>query len=92
VVFGPDGIWRELLGLSQDYLGSEVKSEAPAERQYRVRDFWMSHPALERFRQSFAVEYERLSLLMASDRLVDRIEMVGEYYEAGGGGEDVVPA
>ena len=92
MVFGPGGIWRELLSRGTGYLGSEVSCESAAERRYRVRDFWISHRWFELFREKFSVEYERLERLLSTEGLLEREQFVGAYYEKErGDGDELVP-
>jgi hypothetical protein len=91
-VFGPDGIWRELLRRAPGYIATEVENESPGERRYRVRDFWSWHKYFELFRERFAAEYERFERLMADEGLVEREQFVGAYYEKeAGDGNELVP-
>jgi hypothetical protein len=92
VVFGTAGIWRELLSRGDGYLATEIECESVSERRYRVRDFWVRHLGFELFRERFAAEYERFERLILSDGLVERLELVGAYYEdKPGGGDELVP-
>ncbi|MGZ4890295.1 MAG: hypothetical protein ACXWBH_14030, partial [Candidatus Angelobacter sp.] len=52
-VFGPEGIWFELLRRSAEYLGTDCRLEAQAERRYRVLDYWQSHESFEDFRRQY---------------------------------------
>jgi hypothetical protein len=90
-VFGPTGIWRELLGRMNGYIETELQCESPAERKYRVLDFWVSHWRFETFREKFAAEYDRFNELVSAEGLVERQQVVGTYYESSDG-DDLVPA
>jgi hypothetical protein len=81
VVFGPGGIWRELLGRARGYIATETGCESPAERRYRVRDLWQGHRDFEVFRQEFAAEYGRFETLVSAEGLVEREQFVAAYYE-----------
>ncbi|MGA9354124.1 MAG: hypothetical protein WBV46_10575 [Terriglobales bacterium] len=79
--FGPDGIWTRLLFKAHGYLGTEVSSEVPALRQYRVRDFWAWHRDFERFRDRFHVEFEQFEEWLRSERVIEKEQFLGAYYE-----------
>ncbi|HWJ20410.1 MAG TPA: hypothetical protein VNR65_16965 [Geobacterales bacterium] len=89
-VFGPGGIWSELLRRAEGYAGTEVWSESSTERCYRVRDFWWSHREFEAFRVRFVVEIERFHSLLMSEGIVSKFEVVGTYYDERGDGDDLV--
>jgi hypothetical protein len=89
-VFGPGGIWRELLGRAEGYAGAEIWCESPAELRYRVRDFWRSHREFEMFRERFAAEVERFHSLLTGEGIVVKFEVVGTYYDERGDGDDLV--
>ena len=91
VVFGPGGIWTELLHRGPGYLVTEIECESVSERRYRVRDFWDRHFGFELFRERFAAEYERFEELILSEGIVERVQFVGSYYEARPGDDEVVP-
>ena len=84
-IFGPDGIWSELLRRSAEYLGTDCRLEAEAERRFRVTDCWLSHESFEDFRRQYQLEYEKFSRLIASENLVERETLLGSFY---GGGSD----
>ena len=90
MVFGPGGIWRELLRRAEGFAGTEVWCESSTERRYRVRDFWQSHREFETFRQRFVVEVERFHALLVGDEIVSKFEVVGTYYDGRGDGDDLV--
>jgi len=90
VVFGPGGIWQDLLIRAEGYAGTEIGCESSAERRYRVRDFWWSHREFEMFRKRFAVEIERFHSLLTGEGIVSRFEVVGTYYDERGDGDDLV--
>jgi hypothetical protein len=93
VVFGPDGIWKELLGKAREYLDTEIECESPVEGRYRVRDFWKSHLGFEGFRERFVVEYEKFDRLIVAEGLIEKQQLVGEYYLGeGSDGDDLVSA
>ncbi len=89
-VFGPGGIWRELLGRAKAYTGTEIWCESSAERRYRVRDFWKSHREFEVFRERFVAEVERFHSLLISEGIVSKFEVVGTYYDERGDGDDLI--
>jgi hypothetical protein len=91
VVFGPDGIWVELLRRVPGYIGTQIECESPVERRYRVQDFWTWYRYFELFRERFAAEYEKFERLVTTDGLVEREQFVGAYYEEeAGGGDEMV--
>jgi hypothetical protein len=89
-VFGPGGIWSELLRRGEGYIETQVEHEfgAEAERQYRVRDFWVGHRGFEIFRERLAEELEEFGRLLVAEGLVERQQLVGEYYEKDPGDDD----
>jgi hypothetical protein len=89
-IFGPDGIWRELLGRAEGYTGTEMWCEPSTERRYRVRDFWRSHREFEVFRERFVAEVERFHALLIGEGIVSKFEVVGTYYDERGDGDDLV--
>ena len=89
-VFGPDGIWSELLRRAVGYAGTEIWCESPAERQYRVLDTWWSHREFEIFRVRFRDQVERFDALLLSDGIASKFEVVGTYYDERGDGDDLV--
>jgi len=95
VVFGPGGIWGELLQRAEGYRGSEVSCESRAERLFTVRDFWKSHADFELFREKFAVDVTRFRQVLYADGVVKRELVLGSFYERDPGPEDdsgLVPA
>jgi hypothetical protein len=94
-VFGPEGIWFELLRLSAEYLGTDCRLEAEAERRFRVLDYWLSHESFEDFRRQYQLEYENFSRLIASEDLVERETLLGSFYRGDSDfdeGIDLVPS
>ncbi len=89
-VFGPAGIWSELLGRAVGYTGTEMWCESPAERRYRVLDTWWSHREFEKFRARFGTEVERFQSMLLSEGIASKFEVVGTYYDERGDGEDLV--
>ena len=79
-IFGPEGIWFDLLRRSAEYLGTDCRLEVEAERRFRVLDYWLSHESFEDFRQRFQLEYEKFSRLIASEGLVERETLLGSFY------------
>ena len=90
MVFGNAGIWTELLRRAEGYLGTEILCESPAERRYRVRDFWRSHREFEVFRTQFTAEVERFHSLLMGEGVVSKFEVVGTYYDERGDGDNLV--
>ncbi|HEY2497033.1 MAG TPA: hypothetical protein VGK24_08185 [Candidatus Angelobacter sp.] len=94
-IFEPEGIWSELLRRSAEYLGTDCRLEAEAERRYRVLDYWLSHESFEDFRQRHQLEYEKFSRLIASEGLVERETLLGSFYRGESDfdeGIDLVPS
>jgi hypothetical protein len=93
VVFGPVGIWKELLSRARGYLDTEIERESQVEGQFRVRDFWKSHMSFEVFRERFVVECEKFNRLIMAEGLIQKQQLVGEYYlDEGSDGDDLVSA
>jgi hypothetical protein len=94
-IFGLDGIWSELLRRSAEYVGTDCRLEAEAERRYRVLDYWLSHESFEGFRGRYQLEYEKFSRLIASESLVERETLLGSFYRGDSDfdeGIDLVPS
>jgi hypothetical protein len=94
-VFGPEGIWSELLRRSAEYLGTDCRLEAEAERRFRVLDYWLWHESFEDFRRQHQLEYEKFSRLIASENLVERETLLGSFYRGDSDfdeGIDLVPS
>jgi hypothetical protein len=89
-VFGPAGIWSELLGRAVGYAGTEMWCESLAERRYRVLDTWWSHREFEIFRAGFGTEVERFQSMLLSEGIASKFEVVGTYYDERGDGDDLV--
>ena len=90
MVFGKAGIWTELLRRAEGYEGTEAWCESPAERRYRVRDFWQSHCEFEVFRTRLAAEIERFRSLLMGEGVVSKFEVVGTYCDERGDGDNLV--
>jgi len=94
-IFGPEGIWFELLRRSGEYQGTDCRQEAESERRFRVTDYWLSHESFEDFRQQYQLEYEKFSRLIASEGLVERETLLGSFYRGDSDldeGMDLVPS
>jgi hypothetical protein len=90
-VFGPAGIWETILRRGNGFLESCWTREPSEERKYRVQDFWDSHFSFEVFRECFASDCDRFTLLIVNEGLIEKQELVGMYYEAdGSAGDDLV--
>jgi hypothetical protein len=87
-VFGPGGLWPQLLSKADGYLLTELRCEAHEAGQYRVRDCWDWHRSFERFRSANQVEFERFEQWLRSTRLIEKEQFLGAYYEKSGGGEE----
>jgi hypothetical protein len=88
MVFGAGGIWHRILCQANGYLGTELRCEVPATRQYRVRDLWAWHRDFESFRSRSQTEYERFESWIVSSRLVEKEQFLGAYYAPLDGEED----
>jgi hypothetical protein len=94
-IFGPEGIWFDLLRRSAEYLGTDFRLQAEAEQRFRVTDCWLSHESFEDFRQRYQLEYEKFSRLIASEDLVERETLLGSFYRGDSDfdeGIDLVPS
>jgi hypothetical protein len=87
-VFGLGGSWAKLLSRAKGYLHTDVWCESPISAQYRVRDFWNWHRDFEIFRARFQDEFERFVEWLRSERLIEKEEFLGAYYEKPGDGSD----
>jgi hypothetical protein len=63
------------------YLLSEVWCESPEQRQYRVRDFWSWHRNFEIFRARLCAEFERFEQWLRFEKVIEREQFLGAYYE-----------
>jgi hypothetical protein len=79
-IFEPEGIWSDLLRRSAEYVGTDCRLEAEAERRFRVLDYWLSHESFEDFRRQYQLEYEKFSRLIAIEGLVERETLLGSFY------------
>ena len=91
-VFAADGAWSKLLCRTDGYLLTECWPESPESGQYRVKDFWSWHRNFEIFRSQFHAEFEQFEEWIRSERLIEREQFLGAYYEKfeGGSEEDLV--
>ena len=71
----------QLLYQAIGYLGTEIWCEVPESRQYRVRDLWAWHRDFERCHGAFHADFERLEDWLRSERVVEREQFLGAYYE-----------
>jgi hypothetical protein len=70
-----------LLFRADGYLGTEIWCESPELRQYRVKDFWSWHRNFEVFRSRFHDDFEHFEKWVRSERLIEREQFLGAYYE-----------
>ena len=70
------------------YLHTEIRCELQDARRYRVKDFWNWHRDFENFRTRFQAEYERFESWIVSERLVEKEQFLGAYYESHGNDDD----
>ena len=91
-VFAVGGTWSRLLHRADGYLLSQVWCESPESSQYRVKDFWSWHRNFEVFRTRFHAEFEQFENWIRSEKLIEREQFLGAYYEKfeGGSEEDLV--
>ena len=91
-MFAANGSWSTLLRQADGYLATGCWCESPEVAQYRVRDFWSWHRNFEIFRSRFRDEFEQFENWIRSERLVEREQFLGAYYEKfeGGSEEDLV--
>ncbi len=76
------------------YSLTEVWCESPKSRQYRVKDFWNWHRNFETFRGRFQQEFEQFESWIVSERLIEKEQFLGAYYERkneGGDEDELVP-
>ena len=76
-VFAASGIWSELLGRSEKYLGTRVRQESKTDRRYQTFDYWQSHSGFEEFREKYQADCRNFSLLIVSQGLVEREILLG---------------
>jgi len=86
--FGVDGPWSRLLHEADGYLLSECWCEDRQSLQYRVRDYWSWHRNFEVFRTRFHDEFERFEEWLRFERLIEREQFLGAYYEKPGDGSE----
>jgi hypothetical protein len=79
-VFGAEGIWRDFLRRSRQYLGSELWIESEAELRFRLVDHWMSHVGFEALRAIHQVDCSRIEQFIRSEGIVRREELLGAFY------------
>jgi hypothetical protein len=79
-IFGPEGIWSELLRRSGEYLRTDCKLETETRQHYMVFDYWRTHQGFEDFRVQHKPEYELFNRLIASESLVERETLLGSFY------------
>ena len=77
-----------LLCQATGYLGTEIWCEVPESRQYRIRDLWAWHRNFERFRTAFHAEFERFEDWLRVERVVEREQFLGAYYEKSDDGSE----
>jgi hypothetical protein len=66
---------------AEGYIATEFKCESVSDGRYRVRDFWSGHRRFEIFRERFAEDFAEFDQHIV-DKLVEKQEFVGAYYEA----------
>jgi hypothetical protein len=90
--FGAGGPWSKLLHKADGYLETQCRAESAELLQYRVRDFWNWHRNFEVFRARFHAELEQFENWLRSERVIEREQFLGAYYEKfeGGSEQDLV--
>jgi len=63
------------------YQRTEIWCDSPQAGQYRVRDLWNGHWDFESFRVRFQGEFEEFQSWIVADRVIEREELIGMYYE-----------
>ena len=94
-IFGPDGIWPEMLRRSRQYLGSELRFKLRTERRFRLMDYWESHTGFEAFRRIHQLDCDRFDQLIKREELVTREEFLGSFYthdHESDEGDELVPS
>jgi hypothetical protein len=86
--FGIGGSWQKLLNRADGYLKTETWCESPELMQYRVKDLWSWHRNFEIFRARFQDEFERFEAWLRSERLIEKEQFLGAYYEKRKDGSD----
>ena len=91
-VFADGGTWSKLLYRADGYLLSECWCESPQSSQYRVKDFWSWHRNFEVVRVRFLAEFQQFEDWLRSEKLIEKEQFLGAYYEKfeGGSEEDLV--
>jgi len=81
-----------LLCRADGYFATECWCESAEAAQYRIKDFWSWHRNFEVFRARFQEEFEQFEQWIRSERLIEREQFLGAYYEKfeGGSEEDLV--
>ena len=87
LVFGPDGIWPELLQPRSDGFLGTLLHRSPGNR-YQVRDCWKSHMDFEDFRERHQYDVEQFQKWLASKELVDQETLLGAFYDNEEPGDD----
>jgi hypothetical protein len=82
-VFRAEGIWARFLQQAQGYIVTEVRCESESDGRYRVRDFWSWHRGFELFRERVSEDFAQFDREIV-EKLVEKQEFVGAYYEADG--------
>lgn len=76
-VYGPSGAWVTLFQQAEGYLGTELLCQTDASRRYLTIDRWESEEAYNRFRTTYAREYEMVD--RAGGGLTDTETPLGEF-------------
>jgi hypothetical protein len=80
-VFGPRGLWLQLLSKADGYLHTELRCESSELAKYRVKDWWAWHRNFERFRAQRQEELERFEEWLRAERVIEKEQFLGAYYE-----------
>ncbi len=78
--YGPDGDWARLFRHAAEFIGTELLRDSERKGVYLTIDRWASASALDRFKQDFNADYQRLDA--ALEGLASRETRLGLYEEA----------
>ena len=72
--YGPDGVWAELFGRAEGFLGVELYQQEDETARYLTIDRWRTAEDFEGFKAQFGPEYHRLDdelghLTLEEDRI-----------------------
>jgi heme-degrading monooxygenase HmoA len=82
-LYGPDGAWVALFRQGEGYLGTDLLRDATDAGRFVTIDRWVSELAFDRFRETFAEEYQQLD--REGEVLTIEELPLGEFHEVGAG-------